>query len=207
MYVGNLLISLCEWAVRIGDETALNRLQSLSRPMNFATPLAPWPTVAVVLIATVTDLRSRRIPNWLVGPFLLAGLALSGYLNGWNGLLQSFLGVLLGGVVMGVFWKSGGMGMGDVKLCMAIGAWIGPSQLFVALVITGLAGGIMALLWALTGGFLLDSVRSASGLLLRLGRNPRPGETRVLSNPAARKMPYAPAIAFGTICSFLGRHG
>ena len=42
----------------------------------------------------------------------------------------------------------GGMGAGDVKLCAAIGAWIGPSQLFIALVLTGLVGGAMALVWA-----------------------------------------------------------
>ena len=35
------------------------------------------------------------------------------------------------------------MGAGDVKLCAAIGAWIGPNQLFIALVVTGLAGGLM----------------------------------------------------------------
>ena len=29
-----------------------------------------WPTVVVLGVATFTDLRSRRIPNWLVFPFL-----------------------------------------------------------------------------------------------------------------------------------------
>ena len=48
----------------------------------------------------------------------------------------------------------GGMGMGDVKLCAAIGAWVGPSQLMIALVITGLAGGVMAVCWAASRGFL-----------------------------------------------------
>ena len=33
-----------------------------------------WPTLAVLGVATFTDLRSRRIPNWLVLPFLLSGL-------------------------------------------------------------------------------------------------------------------------------------
>ena len=27
-----------------------------------------WPTLIVLAVATVTDLRSRRIPNWLVLP-------------------------------------------------------------------------------------------------------------------------------------------
>ena len=33
-----------------------------------------WPTLIVVAVAAFMDLRSRRIPNWLVLPFLLARL-------------------------------------------------------------------------------------------------------------------------------------
>jgi len=56
---------------------------------------------------------------------------------------------------------------------------------------------VMALGWALTGGFLMETLRGTAGLVS--GR--RKGLT--LAHPAARKMPYAPAIALGTILSFL----
>ena len=36
--------------------------------------IAWWPTLIVLAIATFTDLRSRRIPNWLVLPFMCAGV-------------------------------------------------------------------------------------------------------------------------------------
>ena len=36
-----------------------------------------WPTVIVLAVATFTDLRNRRIPNWLVVPFLVAGIGTS----------------------------------------------------------------------------------------------------------------------------------
>ena len=88
--------------------------------------IALWPTVIVVAVATFTDLRSRRIPNWLVFPFLLAGILVSGALHGWLGLAHSLEGIALGGLLFGVLSWLGGMGMGDVKLCAAIGAWIGP---------------------------------------------------------------------------------
>ena len=166
-----------------------------------------WPTVTMVLVATVTDLRNRRIPNWLVLPFLLAGLAMSALLNGWSGLGKSTLGITMAVAVLGLFCRLGGMGMGDLKLCAAIGAWIGPSQLYVALIATGLAGGVMALGWALAGGFLADAFRSTAGLIFRLGSTGlQPHETLVLSNPRARRMPYAPAIEIGTIISFLSGH-
>ena len=45
-----------------------------------------WPTVVVLGVATFTDLRSHRIPNWLVFPFLAAGPVVSVWLHGWQGL-------------------------------------------------------------------------------------------------------------------------
>ena len=165
-----------------------------------------WPTLAVVIIATVTDIRSRRIPNWLVFPFLLGGLVVSTWIDGWHGLGQSLLGMLLGGLVYGVLAMMGGMGMGDVKLCAAIGAWIWWQQLVFALVMIAVAGGIMALAWATFGGFLGEMFSGAGDLLFgwrKRGLHAPPDLN--LSNPKARKMPYAPAIAIGTLISFFSR--
>src|ERR1039457_4010309 len=100
--------------------------------------IAWWPTLIVLAVATFTDLRSRRIPNWLVLPFMVAGVAVSGWQHGWHGIGQSLSGLGLGALLFGILCWMGGMGMGEVKLCAAIGAWIGPSQLLVALVLTGL---------------------------------------------------------------------
>ena len=58
--------------------------------------IAWWPTVAVLAVATFTDLRNRRIPNWLVLPFLAGGLGVAGWLHGWDGLGKSAEGLLLG---------------------------------------------------------------------------------------------------------------
>lgn len=164
--------------------------------------IAWWPTLITVMVATLADLRSHRIPNWLVFPFLLAGIIVSLIPQG-IGIRQSALGILVAACVLGIFWWLGGMGMGDVKLCMAIGAWIGPSQLVTALVMTGLAGGLMAICWAAAGGFLKDSLIGAGRLVFGFGkRGLRPHPELVLDNPRTRKMPYAPAIAAGTMLSF-----
>jgi prepilin peptidase CpaA len=166
--------------------------------------IAWWPTVAAVLIATVSDIRSRKIPNWLVFPFCLAGVIVSAWVGGVHGLEQSLLAILLATVLMGILHWLGGMGMGDVKLCAAIGAWIGPHQLSLALVVMGIAGGIMALLWAAWGGFLRESLDGAGDLIFGMRkRGFRPHEKLVLSNQTARKLPYAPAIAIGALFSFL----
>jgi prepilin peptidase CpaA len=166
--------------------------------------IAWWPTLIAVSIATISDLRSRRIPNWLVFPFLLAGPVVSAVTHGWYGLEQSALGILMATLLMGLLYWLGGMGMGDVKLCAAIGAWIGPAQLGVALVVMGIAGGVMALAWAVYGGFLKESLDGAGDLVFGMRkRGLRPHETLVLANAKTRKLPYAPAIAIGTLFSFL----
>jgi prepilin peptidase CpaA len=95
------------------------------------------------------------------------------------------------------------MGAGDVKLCAAIGAWIGPSQLLIAVVITAMAGGIMVLCWAAFGGFLKELFTGAGDLAFGWKeRGMRLDPAMALSNPLKRKMPYAPAIAIGTLMSF-----
>lgn len=168
--------------------------------------IAWWPTLIVVTVATFTDLRSRRIPNWLVLPFMAAGVIVSTWIHGWHGLGQSLSGLALGGLLFGILCWLGGMGMGDVKLCAAIGAWIGPAQLMFALVITGFAGGVMALCWAVAGGFLGDLFKNTGDLVVGFTRHGlRPNPELVLDNPSARKMPYAPAIAIGTLVSFFSR--
>jgi prepilin peptidase CpaA len=140
-----------------------------------------WPTVVVLAVATFTDLRSRRIPNWLVLPFMLAGLIVPGWLHGWHGFSQSVEGFGLGALVYGILSWIGGMGMGDVKLVAAIGAWIGPQQLIFAMVLTAMAGGLIALGAAVYGKFRGDVWKS-------------------------RKIPYAPAIAVGTLISFFSQY-
>jgi prepilin peptidase CpaA len=162
-----------------------------------------WPTLIVLAVATFTDLRSRRIPNWLVLPFLVIGISVSGLLHGWHGLGQSFEGLGLGLLIYGFLFWMGGMGAGDVKLCAAIGAWIGPDQLFIALVITGLAGGVMVLCWAAFGGFLKELFTGTSSLIFGIkDRGSIRDPELVLANPRKRKIPYAPAIAIGTLISF-----
>ena len=88
-------------------------------------------------------------------------------------------GLALGALLFGVLCWLGGMGMGDVKLCAAIGAWIGPAQLLFALVITGMAGGIMALCWAAAGGFLGELFQGAGDLVFGFTKRGLASSSRV----------------------------
>ena len=175
--------------------------------MHTVFPIAFWATTAFVVVAAVIDVRTQRIPNWLSLPCLVAGLGFSGMTHGWSGLGLSLLGLLTAALVFGIFCYLGGMGMGDVKLFAAVGAWLGPAQTFAALLYTGVAGGIIAICWSLAGGFLVQSVRGTAALISGFARRGlQPHETIVLDNPMTRRIPYAPAIAIGAILSFLLKH-
>jgi prepilin peptidase CpaA len=165
--------------------------------------VAWWPTLLVLVVASITDLRSYRIPNWLSLPFLAGGIVVSSTLHGFRGFGQSIGGIGLAAVLIGVFCWLGGMGMGDLKLGAAIGAWIGPSQFFTAYIFMSLAGGVIVLVWAAVGGFLGQLLTSTGDIAAGIGkRGLRPHPTLVLDNPSVRRIPYAPVIAIGTILSF-----
>jgi prepilin peptidase CpaA len=165
--------------------------------------IAWWPVLTLLVMATAVDIHSRRIPNWLVLPFLAAGVIVTMASRGVRGLGQSIGGIVLAVAVTGILCWLRGMGMGDLKLCAAVGAWIGPAQMGTALVVTGLAGGLFALIWAACHGSMSESLGGSSDLVSEFcikGVHPHP--SLVLDNPAARTIPYAPAIAIGTIFSF-----
>ncbi len=161
-----------------------------------------WPTLIVLLIATAVDLRSRRVPNWLTAPFLAAGVVVSGLLAGREGIWRSLAGIGIAAGLAGLLCYLRGMGLGDLKLFAAVGAWIGPSQLISALVATAIAGGLLAIAWGLWNRSLGRHLDAVGELARFWRRGLRPHPALQLSNPAAVKMPYAAAIAAGTMFSF-----
>ncbi|HYM12890.1 MAG TPA: A24 family peptidase [Bryobacterales bacterium] len=162
-----------------------------------------WLTFLVLLIAALTDLHSRRIPNLLVAPFLAAGLVAGGVTGGWEGVTRSLAGIGLGAAAAAFLCYLRGMGLGDLKLLAAVGAWIGPAQMVSALVMTAIAGGFLALAYAIRHRSLGRCLDSTADLLAEFPINGiRPHRTAVLGNPEAIHLPYAVAIAIGTMFSF-----
>src|SRR3954469_15441602 len=106
--------------------------------------IAWWPNVVVLVLASGIDLRTRRIPNWLSIPFLLAGMIVPAIVGGWGAFRDSFAGFALALLLFGIPCFLRAMGMGDLKLAAGVGAWIGPSQFWLAFIVTGIVGGVMA---------------------------------------------------------------
>ena len=100
----------------------------------------------LLVIACITDVRWRRIPNALVIVLALTGFAFSVGLEPlWPGLVRAFSGLVLGFSIWILFHIAGGMGAGDVKMFAAAAAWLGPGGAWRAALIAAVAGGLLSL--------------------------------------------------------------
>lgn len=115
--------------------------------------------LAVLLAATIHDVRYRKIPNLLTFTSMGASLFYYSYLDGMSGFLFSLEGICLGIAVMLLPYIMGGMGAGDAKLMGAVGGVLGPKGVFVAFLFTGLVGGLYAVILLIHSGNLVDSLR------------------------------------------------
>lgn len=132
--------------------------------------------LACTLAASVTDVRERRIPNWLV---LVCAAATPIWVA--TGIL-SWSDALIGGVLMSALFLVpalvGKAGMGDVKLAFAIGLGAGVSTSAVILVGTAIA--------------MLVTVSSVWFWARRTGR------------AAVKNLPLAPLFVVGLSAAALG---
>jgi prepilin peptidase CpaA len=86
-------------------------------------------TLLIILAAAAayTDLKERKIPNWLTGAGMVSGLSVSLIRLGDVSLYGALSGFAAGFGIMLVLHLCGALGAGDVKLFGAIGTLSGPS--------------------------------------------------------------------------------
>ena len=159
---------------------------------------------AIVLVvgfaACVTDVRSRRIPNLLTFGAAAAGLLVHTILGGWSGLQLSLTGWVVGAALFFPFFALGGMGGGDVKLLAALGAWLGPRDAFWLAIYASIAGGAMALVLAVSRGYLRVAFRNVWSLVtfwFLVGPRSMPAMT--LEHHKGPRLAYALPIFAGTV--------
>lgn len=107
-------------------------------------------------LAVVMDLSRGRIYNWLTFPTLIVGVCVSGVFAGWQGFVHALFGVLAGLLAYGWMYFFGFMGAGDVKLLMALGAWLGGAATLETALLSILLGGALSVLNLFLRGKLLD---------------------------------------------------
>lgn len=100
--------------------------------------------VAVLLAASWTDWKYRKIPNILLFISFVISILLHVIYQGTNGLLFSLLGTIVGFALLVIPYCMGGIGAGDVKLLMVVGSFGGIKVVIYSFCLGAIAGGIIA---------------------------------------------------------------
>jgi prepilin peptidase CpaA len=110
-------------------------------------------SIALLLlaIATVCDLQTREIPDWI--SIAIASLALGTAAIGWLGigLVLVTIGGVAGLTIGYLLFRFAELGGGDAKLIAALGMLVGPAGLLILLFGMAIAGGVLSLVAMLRG--------------------------------------------------------
>lgn len=149
---------------------------------------------ALMVTAALTDVTSYRIPNWLTG--LTAALFFPmAYLTGMP--LVDFGWHLLAGVILFVvgygLFALRVFGGGDAKLMAAAGLWFGTSHVMNFLLMTSIAGGVLALAYACWSAFSRNRNKVAEVVDAATGK---------VAKKTSPKLPYGFALCVGALLAF-----
>jgi leader peptidase (prepilin peptidase)/N-methyltransferase len=106
---------------------------------------------AVLIICTGTDLLAYRVPNVVTYPAIIVAITIGLVMPDANRADVLVGGALTGGtfLLMSILTR-GGMGMGDVKLSFFTGFALGLTLGIVALLLTAIGGGVIAVVLLVT---------------------------------------------------------
>ena len=160
--------------------------------------------VVTALIAGGYDLRYRRIPNRLTLAAAALGLILNTLFFHWHGLGSALLGIGIAMLVYFPLYLLRGMGAGDVKLMMAIGAIAGPSNWFQIFVLTAVCGAFFGLCLAVAKRRVYQTLWNCYFLLSEMVHLRAPHRTTSqldVSSSDALRLPHGVSIAIGSIAA------
>jgi prepilin peptidase CpaA len=154
----------------------------------------------MLLSAMWWDVRTHRIPNLLIFLGWTTGIGISVLPHG-IGWQNAAFGSLTGLAIFLPFYLLRILGAGDVKLLAAVGTFVGfPGILTVAL-LTGVSGGVLALLIAMRHGQLTlmwqNIHQGVLGFVMQIASGGRPRQWAMVVGP--HRLPYALAIGLGTL--------
>jgi prepilin peptidase CpaA len=159
----------------------------------------------LLFIATIFDIRSHRIPNWLVFSGAIAGIAYQALSPYDRGMVHALEGLAVGlGAFMPLYMLRT-MGAGDVKLMAMVGAFLGPASALGAVLTTFIVGGALAIAVAIRNKAISTLLGNLRFMMADMTMKVMAGSTSHInvSSISAGKIPYALAIAIGTAIQIL----
>lgn len=165
--------------------------------------------MALLMVAAVIDWKFSRIPNWLTVGGTVLGLAIN---TAKGATLLAGLGHGAGGVALGLLlplplYAMRIMGAGDVKLMAMVGAFLGALLTLSAMLFSFMAGGVIAIAWAMSHGVFGRMAANVMFIFASLV-HPAGGGWRAAAPsrvPSVGRLPFGVAISVGTIAFLLIR--
>ncbi|MCL6570227.1 MAG: A24 family peptidase [Bacillus sp. (in: Bacteria)] len=156
--------------------------------------------IIVLFICVVTDIKSRKIYNFVTIPAIIIGFTYYISINGYEGFLYSGKGFLVGFSLLLIPFMMGGIGAGDVKLLAAVGALKGTQFVFYNFFYAAVIGGVIALVIMLRRGELKSFFMRLFYSLLFIKANE--GSLNLDKTDLAPTIPYGVPIAIGVLCTY-----
>jgi len=100
----------------------------------------------LTLLALFGDIRTYKVKNSVVLPFIIFGVALNTLNSGVEGAVSSISGILLPVLLLFVFFALRMMGAGDIKFFCAAGAITGPFFVLNLIAYSFVCGGIICII-------------------------------------------------------------
>jgi prepilin peptidase CpaA len=165
-----------------------------------------WLVSVVLVVAAVIDGLMLKVPNWITFPLVFGGWIYSSIAFGWEGLLWSLVGTIIGLVLLLPAYAIGGMGAGDVKLLAGVGAWVWGTNTFYAFCVSAVIGGIIAVAMVLIRRdwiYHSNKFWTIINEILEIRDPNRLAAIAAERKPTMLLLPYGIPIAIGTIGYFL----
>ena len=165
----------------------------------------------LLAIASVSDYRTFKIPNWLTASGIVFALiyntAVPFYRD--HGFLWALGGLVIGFLAMLPCYAIRVMGAGDVKLMAMVGAFLGVSDVISAILYSLIVGGIAAIGFALMNKVfirMLGNVKSAAQMMMMSAIGGFKPDLRIEPGKSVGKLPYGICIAIGTTIFVVAKH-
>jgi prepilin peptidase CpaA len=155
----------------------------------------------LLLAAALYDAWKRRIPNAINGALVLAGVWAQVAERGW---MAMFSGLAAGAATIALLWRpwdKGKLGGGDVKVAGAAAVWVGLSLLPQLVLVTAVAGGLVAITC-----YLWSSAQARREIRANVGAMTMGVDPGVAAAGSAGRVsvPYGVAVAAGALVVLWG---
>ena len=162
--------------------------------------------IAVAATGALTDLRTRRIPNWLTLTALCAALLIRWLWGGGDAFQSGAAAAAIAFAASFPLFVLRALGGGDVKFLVAVCAFLGWEQLWVGLGAIAVAGGVLAIVVAIRQGALQRTLglvwRVVKAAAFKMTWRSQAPPLQTLTTPGALTVPYGLAIAVGAVVGF-----